>query len=109
MVLGSDPVGGGARSHLVCRLEHVREVDVLGLGGSERLVDLEDFAVTDHFVDRSETETGHDDSKLLGDHVEEVDDLLGLSGELGSKEGVLSGDSDGAGAARREAQIYRSP
>jgi len=89
--------GGSSRSHLPCGLEDGAEVEVLGLCIPERVVDLEVLGMANHLVDSPEAKLGHDASKLLGDVVEEVNDLLGLASELGSQLWVLRGDSDGAG------------
>lgn len=72
------------------RFEDGRQVEVLGLGRPQALVDLEHLAAADHLVDGPEAELGHDLTKLFGHEVEEVDDLLWLSGELGPKQGVLA-------------------
>lgn len=51
VVLVSYSVSSSARSHLVGGLEHRREVELPGLGGSKSFLDLEDFGVSDHLVD----------------------------------------------------------
>ena len=97
VVLGLNSVGGNIGSHQVCRLENRRQVEQSSLGCSERFVDAKLVGSTNHLVDGSETEFGHDGSQFFDDVVEEVDDLLGLTGELGSESGVLGSDTDRAG------------
>jgi hypothetical protein len=52
--------------------------------------------VTNHLVDGSETELGHDGSELVGNIVEEVDDVLGSSSELLAKLRILGSDTNRA-------------
>ena len=50
----------------------------------------------DHLVDGAEAQAGHDAADLFGNGVEEVDDILGLALELGTKTVVEGGDTDRA-------------
>jgi hypothetical protein len=59
-------------------LEEGAEVDRSRLGVAEGIVDAEEVAPSDHFVDCPEPEFGHDRAELFGDVIEEVDDVLGL-------------------------------
>ena len=79
------------------RFEDGRQVEVLGLGRPQALVDLEHLAAADHLVDGPKAELGHDLTKLLGHEVEEVDDLLWLASELGAELRVLGCDTDRTG------------
>lgn len=96
VVLRSHSVGGNVGSHQVSRLEDRSQVEMSGLGSSERLVDMEEIGTTNHFVDGSETKLGHDTSEFLNNIVEEIDDLFGLTSEFGSQSRVLSGNTDRA-------------
>jgi hypothetical protein len=60
------------------------------------VTNAQNLSTTDHLVDGAETKLGHDGTKLVGDVVEEVDDVLGSTLELASQFGVLSCDTDGA-------------
>lgn len=116
MVLRATLERGDSGAHLPGGLEERRQVEVGRLGVAERVVDAEEVGTTDHLVDGAESELGHVRPELFGDVVEEVDDVLGLAGELGaqgtangergyedrrseakSNSRVLGRDSDGAG------------
>jgi len=112
VVLRDGLVGRHARAHLPRRLEQRRQVEARRLGVAQRLVHLEEVGAAHHLVDGAEAELGHDAAQLFGDVVEEVDDVLGLSRELGAKRRVLGGDADRAGVevapAERELSVLRS-
>ena len=59
------------------------------------LVEL--VALADHLAEGAEAELRHDLAHFFGDEEEEVDDVLGLAGELGAQHRVLRRDADGAG------------
>lgn len=122
MLLRLDLVRRDPRAHLPCRLEERRQVEACRLGVAERVVDLEHVGAADHLVDGAEAELGHDGTQLLGDVVEEVDDVLceswewsviisrrqvqhakrtGLALELGTEFGNLGGDTDRAASGKR--------
>ena len=61
------------------------------------LVGLQTLDMADHFVDRPETEFGHDLAEVVGDESEIVHHGLGVTGELGAQLRVLGGDADRAG------------
>jgi hypothetical protein len=61
--------------------------------------------MTDHLVHRPEAEFGHDGTQLVGDIVEEVDDMLGRAGELLAELGILRGDADRASVPTNELAI----
>ena len=84
-------------AHLPRRLEDRRQVEVSGLGSTEALVDLEHVCTPDHLVDGPEAKLRHVPAELFCEIVKEVDDVLRLACELGTKLRVLRGDTDGAG------------
>jgi hypothetical protein len=109
-------------------LEKGAEVDRSRLGVAEGVVDAKEVAPSNHLVDCPEPEFGHDRAELFGDVVEEVDDVLRLpcrrrevcergrekrgkeekrTGELGTKNRVLSGDSDGASVEVALAHLWK--
>ena len=73
------------------------KVDVLSLRVSEIVTDLEHLGVTDHLVDSPEAKLGHDGTELIGDVVEEVDNVFGRTGELLPEIRILGSDTDRAG------------
>jgi hypothetical protein len=97
VVLLAHVVSGNARTQGVGRGEDQRQVDVLGLCVPEILADLEHLGVADHLVDGPVSELGHDGTQLVGDVVEEVDDVLRSTLELLAELGVLGGDTNRAG------------
>lgn len=117
MILRATLERGDSGTHLPSGLEERGEVEVGRLGVAKRVVDAKEVGTTDHLVDGAESELGHIRPELLGDVVEEVDDVLGLASELGAKTPakevevrsytkeqteraslrVLGRDSDGAG------------
>jgi hypothetical protein len=52
--------------------------------------------VANHLVDGPVAELGHNSTQLVGNVVEEVDDMFGRTLEFLAKLGVLSGDTNGA-------------
>ncbi len=96
MVLRSDSVRRSIGTHEMSRLENRGKVEMLSFGCPQDLIDYEHLGSTDHLVNGPESQLGHDLSKLLDDVVEEVDNLFGLTSELGAKSGILSGDTNGA-------------
>lgn len=98
VILRLHSVGGGARTHLKRWLEHRGEVEVCGLGSSQRLVDFEEVRSSNHLLDRSQPELGHDLSQFIGNVEAEIDDVLGLTSEFGSQFWRLSCDTDRAGS-----------
>ena len=95
MVLLADIERRNSRAKLVCRREEKRQVNIGRLVGPKVVAHSQDLYMADHLVDRSETELGHDRTKLVGDVVKKVDDMLWRASELLSQLGVLSGDADG--------------
>lgn len=67
-----------------------------GLGSTEALVDLEHVCAPDHLVDGPEAKLRHVPAELFREVVEEVDDVLRLACEFGTKLRVLRGNTDGA-------------
>ena len=78
-------------------VEHLREVEALGLPVLDGAVLIQHFRLPDHLVERAEAERGHQLAHLLGDEEEVVDHVLGLALELGAQHRVLRGDADRAG------------
>ena len=79
------------------------EIDALGLpviGGGGG---VEAFDMADHFIDRTETVCGHVLAQFFCDEAHEIDDVLGLAGEILPKLGVLGGDADWAGVLLADA------
>lgn len=97
VVLLADVVGSDARAQGVGRSKDQRQVDVLGLCVPQILADLEHLSVADHLVDSPVTKLGHDGTQLVGDVVEEVDDVLRSTLELLAELRILGGDTNGAG------------
>ncbi|TFA98676.1 hypothetical protein CCMA1212_009587 [Trichoderma ghanense] len=97
VVLLADVEGSDARSESVGGRQQQRQVNVGSLLGAQVLPHLEDLNTANHLVDGSETKLGHDGSKLVGDVVEEVDDVLRSTGKLLAELGVLGSDTHGAG------------
>ncbi len=93
VVLGAHTVGRSAGPHLPSRLQDGAEVEVGCLRGTTLLVDLEHVSATNHLVDGPEAELGHVTTRVLHNVVEEVDDLLGLAGELRTQLWVLRPES----------------
>lgn len=96
MVLLADVEGGDTGAKLVGRRENERKIDVSGLVGAQILANLEDLSTTDHLVHGAEAKLGHDGTELVGNIVEEVDDVLGSTSELLAKLRILGGDTDRA-------------
>ena len=97
MILLADVERGNTRSELVSRRENQRQVNVLGLVGSQAVVDLQHLGVADHLVDSPESQSSHDGTELVGDVIEEVDHVLGRTGELLAKLRILRGNAYRAG------------
>ena len=88
------------RLHVIRHLRLVedrREVEPLRLPVGDRSPGVEPVHLADHLVDRAEAELRHQFAKFLGEHEEEVDDVLRLAGELLAKLRVLGGDAHRAG------------
>jgi len=83
------------------------QVDVLGLSVAQVITDTQDFGAADHLVDGTETKLGHNGTELVGDVVEEVDNVLGSTLELASQLGVLGSDTDRAGVPKGEGTISK--
>ena len=73
-----------------------REVDAAVTPLRERRVDVEQVDAADEIVEPRDAELRHDPPRLLGDEEEEVDDVLGLAGELLAELGILRRDPDRA-------------
>jgi hypothetical protein len=104
-------------AHVVCRntraqgvsgSENQRQVDVLGLCVPEILADLKHLGVANHLVDSPVAELGHDCTQLVGNVVEEVDDMFRRTLEFLAELGILSGDTDGAGVHCNKLAIVSS-
>jgi len=96
VVLLADIEGSNTGAKLVSRGEEERQVDVARLAGSQIIAALEHLDMAHHLVDRAETKLGHDGTELVGDIIEEVDDVLGRTSELLPELRILSGDTDRA-------------
>jgi hypothetical protein len=97
VVLLANVVCRNTRTQCVGGSKDQRQVDVLGLCVPEILADLEHLSVANHLVNRPVTKLGHDGAQLVGNVVEEVDDMFGRTLELLAELGILGGDTDGAG------------
>ena len=73
-----------------------REVDAAVPPLRERGVDVEQVDAADEIVEPRDAELRHDPPRLLGDEEEEVDDVLGLAGELLAQLRILRRDPDRA-------------
>ena len=62
------------------------------------LFSIEVIDLTNHFIEGAEPKLGHVLAHLLCDEEEEIDDVLGLTGELFSQGRVLRGNTDRASA-----------
>jgi hypothetical protein len=96
VVLLANVEGGHTRAEGVRRCQDQRQVDVLSLGSAEVIADTKDLAVTYHIIDGPETKLSHDGTELVCDVVEEVDNMLGGTGELLAELRVLGSDTDRA-------------
>ena len=105
VVLLSDVVGSNTRTKSVGWCQDQRQIDVLGLGVPEIIADLEQLSVADHLVDSSEAKLGHDGTELVGDVVEEVDDVLRSTIELLAKLRILGSDTNRACVQMASIQI----
>ena len=63
----------------------------------DRRVDVERVDLADRLVERAEAELGEQLADLLGDVLEEVDDVLGLAGVALAQDRVLRRDAHRAG------------
>jgi hypothetical protein len=97
VVLLADVVCRDTRAQGVSRSQNQRQVDVLSLCVPEILADLEHLGVANHLVDCPVSELGHDGAQLIGNVVEEIDDMFGRTLEFLAELGILSSDTDGAG------------
>ena len=73
-----------------------REVDAAVAPLRKRRVDVEQVDAADEIVESRDAELRHDPPRLLGDEEEEVDDVLGLAGELLAQVRILRRDPDRA-------------
>jgi hypothetical protein len=96
VVLLSNVESGNTRSKLVGWGQEKRQVDVGCLVGSQIITHLEDFDMTYHLVNGTETKLGHDGSELVGHIVEEVDHVLRSSCELLAQLRILSSNTNRA-------------
>jgi hypothetical protein len=96
VILLSDVEGCDTGAESVCWCQDERQVDVLCLGCPEIVTDAQELAVAHHIVDGAEAQLGHDGTELVGDVVEEVDNVLGRTGKLLPKLRVLSGNANRA-------------
>jgi hypothetical protein len=96
MILFAHVEGSNTRAEGVCRSQDQGQIDVLGLSSAEVITDAKDLAVTNHVVDGPEAKLGHDGTELVSNVVEEVNDVLGCTGELLSELRVLGSDTDRA-------------
>jgi hypothetical protein len=96
VVLLADVVGGNARTEGVGRCQDEGKIDVLGLSIAEVVTNAQNLSTANHLVNGTETKLGHDSTKLVGDVVEEVDNVLRGTLELASQLGVLGGNTDRA-------------
>ena len=77
--------------------EQLGEVEALGLPVLDHLALVEHLHLADHLVEGAVAHRGHDLAHLFGDEEEEVDDVLGLAGEVRAQHRVLGRDADRAG------------
>jgi hypothetical protein len=96
VVLLANVVGSNAGAEGVSRGKDQRQVDVLGLCVPQVLTDLKHLGVANHLVDSPVAKLGHDSTELVGNVVEEVDDVFGSTLELLAKLGILCGDTNRA-------------
>src|SRR5439155_21194424 len=89
VILGPCAIDIDVGVRLLGRREDRREIDPLRLPVLDRLVRLQAIDAANHLVERAEAELGHDLPSLLGDQEEEIDHMLGLSGEALPQYGVL--------------------
>ena len=73
------------------------QVEPRGLPMRQRTIHIQHLSVADGFLEASETKLGEVLAHLLGDELEEVDDVLSLAGEAPPQFRVLRGDPDRAG------------
>ena len=92
-LLGADAPQRRARRQLGHRQQR-REVDAARLPVVDCARRLEQVGPPDQLVHGAQTEAREDPAHLLGDKVEEVDDVLGRAGEALAQNRVLRGDAD---------------
>ena len=96
VVLLDDLVARGALGQLG-HVEERRQVQALRLPVVDGARRRRALGVADGLLDGAEAQLGEDLADLLGDELEEVDDVLGLAGEPLAQHRVLGGDADRAG------------
>ena len=96
MVLLPDIEGGYIRAKLVRRRQDEGQIDVLSPRSPKIIADLQALSMAHHFVDGSETKLSHDRPKFICYIVKEVDNVLGLTGELLAEFRVLRSYAHGA-------------
>ena len=73
------------------------QIQVLQLPVVDRIIVFQDFAVTNHLVDRAESKRSHDFASFFRHHEQVVDDVFRFPGEHLSKFNVLRRHADRAG------------
>lgn len=58
---------------------------------------FENIRASDHFIERAESELGHEFADLLRDKEHEIDRMGRVSGEVFAQFGILGGNSDRTG------------
>ena len=97
MILRLGAVSADVRVRFFDGRENRAEVDAVGFPVVDGFLHLERVHATDHFVDGSEAQRGHNLACFLGNHKQIVDDVLGIAGEFFAQLRILRGDADGAG------------
>jgi hypothetical protein len=96
VVLLADVVCRNARAQRVGRGQDQRKIDTLLLS-AKVIAGLEKLSTANHLIDTADTKLGHDSPHLVGNVVEEVDDMLRCAIELLPELGVLSSNTDRTG------------
>ena len=80
-----------------CRhLEDRRQIQFLRFPVFDGLAHVQFVAPADHFIDRAESQLGHQFANFFRDHAEVIHDVVGLAGELLSQHRVLRGHTNRA-------------
>jgi hypothetical protein len=94
VILLADIVGGNTGAKRVSRSENERKINVLLLGIGEVIANLEKLSTTDHLIDGTDSQLGHDSPQLIGDVVEEIDHVFRLALKLLAKLRILGSYTD---------------
>src|SRR5262245_35739807 len=96
MILRGDAVLGDALWNIRF-VKNARKIQATSFPVIDGFLHVQQFRMTDHIGQGSEPQLGHDLPQFFSDVEEEVDDMLGLAGELLAKHWILCGYAHWAG------------